>query len=517
MLGDDPWVVLGLESTAGPDEIRQAYRSLLKKHKPERDPEGFRRIREAHDRANELVSRRFFDSMRPFVATSAASPLVPVDVDALPDLVEPDDTTTADDTTPDGARFPSADDDAVWRAVDALEARFWAIPDSDPLARARVVFDALGTVDDDTLRHLLGEALYAIGDAKKRRDFLAPYAESTSVPLRMTIATFAPSLFSDGQLEALETEVGPYDRLTLMIEWARRNQVAAAMRMAEAAATEAGNGVHAGSVVHSLAVLGLELLALERYDEAVRIRELAREADLARAAGHSGMPSIELVRFRALLKKSTVLGMSGMRLLALSAVDRSAVRVATEPVVNRMAIARAARGDPTLEPLSPRVVPEPDDLPRARPPGERHGEIGIFSASILVVLTMLRVFMSCDGPQRVSSSQLAARARSTQTVWMPSEATEFSHAIESAAANRSCDVGYSGCVPTQGRGCMVVSSERCRFAEFVVSAIGRSDCEDARRLVYDYEGNYVRGGTDEWSTLLRGYVESLCSDGGTGP
>lgn len=42
---------LGLERGASPDEVRRAYLRRVKTHKPEADPTGFRRLREAYERA----------------------------------------------------------------------------------------------------------------------------------------------------------------------------------------------------------------------------------------------------------------------------------------------------------------------------------------------------------------------------------------------------------------------------------------------------------------------------------
>ncbi len=44
-----PWQVLGLQPGSSLQEIRQAYARLLKQHRPDVDPEGFRRIRDAYE------------------------------------------------------------------------------------------------------------------------------------------------------------------------------------------------------------------------------------------------------------------------------------------------------------------------------------------------------------------------------------------------------------------------------------------------------------------------------------
>jgi|GEM_PF-1665643 len=48
--GENPYKVLGIDQGAGEAEIKQAYFTLVRKHSPERDPEGFKRIRAAYEK-----------------------------------------------------------------------------------------------------------------------------------------------------------------------------------------------------------------------------------------------------------------------------------------------------------------------------------------------------------------------------------------------------------------------------------------------------------------------------------
>lgn len=48
--------ILGLSRDSSADQIRRAYLKLLRKHKPEADPEGFKRLREAYETAREEPS-----------------------------------------------------------------------------------------------------------------------------------------------------------------------------------------------------------------------------------------------------------------------------------------------------------------------------------------------------------------------------------------------------------------------------------------------------------------------------
>jgi DnaJ-class molecular chaperone len=46
----DPFAVLGLDETADDEAIRAAYLQGIRVSPPDRDPEGFRRIRDAYER-----------------------------------------------------------------------------------------------------------------------------------------------------------------------------------------------------------------------------------------------------------------------------------------------------------------------------------------------------------------------------------------------------------------------------------------------------------------------------------
>ncbi|MGH9751358.1 MAG: J domain-containing protein [Blastocatellia bacterium] len=47
---ESPYKILGVERTASESEIKQAYFALVREHPPERDPEGFKRIRVAYEK-----------------------------------------------------------------------------------------------------------------------------------------------------------------------------------------------------------------------------------------------------------------------------------------------------------------------------------------------------------------------------------------------------------------------------------------------------------------------------------
>ncbi len=49
-LPDNPYKTLGIERDATEAEIKQAYFGLVREYSPERDPEGFKRIRAAYEK-----------------------------------------------------------------------------------------------------------------------------------------------------------------------------------------------------------------------------------------------------------------------------------------------------------------------------------------------------------------------------------------------------------------------------------------------------------------------------------
>jgi curved DNA-binding protein CbpA len=58
---DDLYERLGIERTATREEVRAAYRALLREYPPERAPEEFKRIREAYETLNDAASRAEYD------------------------------------------------------------------------------------------------------------------------------------------------------------------------------------------------------------------------------------------------------------------------------------------------------------------------------------------------------------------------------------------------------------------------------------------------------------------------
>src|SRR5690606_35756652 len=69
---DEARTLLGVDATASADEVRRAYLRLVKRHRPDRDPVGFQRIRRAFDLIRE--PRTFLlDEGAPFTIEFVAS------------------------------------------------------------------------------------------------------------------------------------------------------------------------------------------------------------------------------------------------------------------------------------------------------------------------------------------------------------------------------------------------------------------------------------------------------------
>jgi len=60
----DPYTVLGLVPGATPEQIKTAYFACVREHPPERDAEGFKRIRAAYEQLRDPARRRDVDLLR---------------------------------------------------------------------------------------------------------------------------------------------------------------------------------------------------------------------------------------------------------------------------------------------------------------------------------------------------------------------------------------------------------------------------------------------------------------------
>jgi curved DNA-binding protein CbpA len=60
-INSDPYKILGVTAEATDVEIKKAYFALVRKHPPERDPEGFKRVRSAYDQLKSRKGRAEID------------------------------------------------------------------------------------------------------------------------------------------------------------------------------------------------------------------------------------------------------------------------------------------------------------------------------------------------------------------------------------------------------------------------------------------------------------------------
>lgn len=60
----DLYQVLGVAAQASAAEIQAGYYRAVRRHPPERDPEGFRRVQDAYDTLNSPTKRRDYDDER---------------------------------------------------------------------------------------------------------------------------------------------------------------------------------------------------------------------------------------------------------------------------------------------------------------------------------------------------------------------------------------------------------------------------------------------------------------------
>ena len=54
---ENPYIVLGIPRNASPEEVKKAYFGLIRKHPPEKDPQGFKRVRLAYDSLRDADKR----------------------------------------------------------------------------------------------------------------------------------------------------------------------------------------------------------------------------------------------------------------------------------------------------------------------------------------------------------------------------------------------------------------------------------------------------------------------------
>lgn len=152
---DEAFAVLEVSSTASAEEVRRAYLRKLKRHPPERDPEGFMRLREAFDLARLAASvpERSSGSSDPVEGLTGDQPpgeapasregeVVHVDADVvLPYLARLADLP---DSAPPEERVAIARE-AVADLPDSAEAQWFLVDVLDFTRQPRAMVEALAT------------------------------------------------------------------------------------------------------------------------------------------------------------------------------------------------------------------------------------------------------------------------------------------------------------------------------------------------------------------------------------
>jgi hypothetical protein len=145
---DDAWRELGLEPGADAETVRRAYLRLIKTRKPEQDPVGFQRAREAYE-----IARAGGE----FEALAAAS----ARRHAAPHRPAPDDGAPADEPDEDESEA-TAQADVVF---DGFSSAWHSVPPSaDQRARLEIAREAVAVLPDDPRAYwLLATTLSRLG------------------------------------------------------------------------------------------------------------------------------------------------------------------------------------------------------------------------------------------------------------------------------------------------------------------------------------------------------------------
>lgn len=142
---EEALVILDIDGSADPQIARRAYLRLLKKHKPERDPEGFKKLRAAYELANQQLAWRMM------LAVDEPSELTIPEPEML---LEDDDAPWVELPSEVGALYDQLEGmtDSAQRAGairEALEAH-----DSSPQLLWMLYDELLGTDDDGAIAAL---------------------------------------------------------------------------------------------------------------------------------------------------------------------------------------------------------------------------------------------------------------------------------------------------------------------------------------------------------------------------
>lgn len=197
---DEARALLGVTLSASAPEIRRAYLRKVKEHNPERDAEGFTRVRAAYETLCDPDGAHQIDVLppRPDLA-SAPSPASPTPVDGEPAL-------PLHDVENNGAESEAVESETVEReaAYEDLKQRFAALPVLDSEAKAAFFTREWWERPSVTLYWFTLEKLGPLPDARPTFVQCLRKAADLDYPLALShLVQAGPGLVRDDELARL--------------------------------------------------------------------------------------------------------------------------------------------------------------------------------------------------------------------------------------------------------------------------------------------------------------------------
>ncbi|AGC44323.1 hypothetical protein MYSTI_03007 [Myxococcus stipitatus DSM 14675] len=201
---EEAWGELGVEAGTAPDLARRAYLRVLKTRKPEVDPQGFARLREAYERVKAALEGTEAPRTHSEPEASTAQP-------------------------PPPQRPQSAD-----QRLDAFRARFSTLPSDAPLdAPVQIAREAVAALPEAAeARHWLIKSLLAAKQEAEATQAFRDAANQGHPEFLVGLAQVFPHALTGAELQLLGTMVDPpflwklADELGTRDAWAQAGQVA---------------------------------------------------------------------------------------------------------------------------------------------------------------------------------------------------------------------------------------------------------------------------------------------------
>jgi len=218
--------LLGVEPDADPKTVRRAYLRAVKKHKPERDPDGFQRVREAYELLKHYAP--YLPAAPLPVASLPVAPPEPIEPApaSRPEVFEADERdpfaepglieslgAAADPFAEPEAPAPEAEDsdeavavaesveEARWRRLDALDAELIDAPSHERVARLEAALAEDPEMPE--VREWLVDEYFDLGDADGLERHVRVLQERGSDFGLSMLAELAPDRVDDEDLDKL--------------------------------------------------------------------------------------------------------------------------------------------------------------------------------------------------------------------------------------------------------------------------------------------------------------------------